>query len=290
MATVAPPPATQRRLDRLERIWKEPSGLVGWLTTVDHKRIGILYFFTSLAFFALGGLEALLIRTQLIGPNGEIVSPEFFNQLMSMHGITMIFLAVIPMQIGAFGNYLLPLMIGARDMAFPRLNALSYWIFLASGLFIYSSMVGGTAPNAGWFDYVPLASRQYTPGPNIDFYTLGLIFTGIATSATAINFIVTIFKLRAPGMSLNRMPLFAFAILAVSFATRSCGSTCSGSSVTRRSTSSSCPRSASRPRSSRRSASGRWSPSRSSRWPRSSSRSSGSGCGHTTCWPSGSRP
>lgn len=218
MATVAPPPAAQRRLDRLERIWKEPSGLVGWLTTVDHKRIGILYFFTSLAFFAVGGLEALLIRTQLMGPNGDVVSPEFFNQLMSMHGITMIFLAVIPMQIGAFGNYLLPLMIGARDMAFPRMNALSYWIFLASGLFIYSSMVGGTAPNAGWFDYVPLASRQYTPGPNIDFYTLGLIFTGIATSATAINFIVTIFKLRAPGMSLNRMPLFAFAILAVSFA------------------------------------------------------------------------
>ena len=218
MATVAPAPTVQRRLDRLERIWREPSGLVGWLTTVDHKRIGILYFFTSLAFFALGGLEALIIRTQLIGPNGELVSADFFNQLMSMHGITMIFLAVIPMQIGAFGNYLLPLMIGARDMAFPRLNALSYWIFLASGLFIYSSMVGGTAPNAGWFDYVPLASRHYTPGPNIDFYTLGLIFTGIATSATAINFIVTIFKLRAPGMSLNRMPLFAFAILAVSFA------------------------------------------------------------------------
>ena len=218
MATVAPAPASQRRLDRLERIWKEPSGLVGWLTTVDHKRIGILYFFTSLAFFAAGGIEALLIRTQLIGPNGTIVSPEAYDQIMTMHGVTMIFLAVIPMQIGAFGNYLLPLMIGARDMAFPRLNALSYWIFLASGLFIYSSMVGGTAPNAGWFDYVPLASRQYSPGPNIDFYTLGLIFTGIATSATAINFIVTIFKLRAPGMSLNRMPLFAFAILAVSFA------------------------------------------------------------------------
>ncbi|HEV2772418.1 MAG TPA: cytochrome c oxidase subunit I [Thermoleophilaceae bacterium] len=218
MATVAPPPAAQRRLDRLERIWKEPSGLVGWLTTLDHKRIGTLYFFTSLAFFAVGGLEALIIRTQLIGPNGTLVSPEAYDQIMTMHGVTMIFLAVIPMQIGAFGNYLLPLMLGARDMAFPRLNAVSYWIFLTSGLFIYSSMVGGTAPNAGWFDYVPLASRQYTPGPNIDFYTLGLIFLGISTSASAINFIVTIFKLRAPGMSLNRMPLFAFAILAVSFA------------------------------------------------------------------------
>jgi cytochrome c oxidase subunit I+III len=216
--TSAPPPAAQRRLDRLARIWEEPSGLVGWLTTVDHKRIGILYFFTSLAFFIAGGVEALIIRTQLIGPNGTIVSPETYNQLMTMHGVTMIFLAVIPMQIGAFGNYLLPLMIGARDMAFPRLNAFSYWVFLVSGIFIYSSLAFGAAPNAGWFDYVPLGSREYAPGPNIDFYTLGLIFTGISTTASAINFIVTIFKLRAPGMSLNRMPLFAYAILAVSFA------------------------------------------------------------------------
>jgi cytochrome c oxidase subunit I+III len=218
MATTAPPPAAQRRLDRLGRIWAEPGGLVGWLTTVDHKRIGILYFFTSLAFFVAGGVEALLIRTQLIGPNGTLVSPETYNQLMTMHGVTMIFLAVIPMQIGAFGNYLLPLMIGARDMAFPRLNALSYWIFLVSGIFIYTSFLVGSAPNSGWFDYVPLASRQYTPGPNIDFYTLGLIFTGISTTASAINFIVTVFKLRAPGMSLNRMPLFCYAIMAVSFA------------------------------------------------------------------------
>jgi cytochrome c oxidase subunit I+III len=216
--TSAPPPAARRRLDRLARIWEEPSGLVGWLTTVDHKRIGILYFFTSLAFFIAGGVEALIIRTQLIGPNGTIVSPETYNQLMTMHGVTMIFLAVIPMQIGAFGNYLLPLMIGARDMAFPRLNAFSYWVFLVSGLFIYSSLAFGAAPNAGWFDYVPLGSREYAPGPNIDFYTLGLLFTGISTTASAINFIVTIFKLRAPGMSLNRMPLFAYAILAVSFA------------------------------------------------------------------------
>jgi len=137
---------------------------------------------------------------------------------MTMHGVTMIFLAVIPMQIGAFGNYLLPLMIGARDMAFPRLNAFSYWVFLVSGIFIYTSMAVGAAPNAGWFDYVPLGSRQFSPGPGIDFYTLGLIFTGISTTASAINFIVTIFKLRAPGMSLNRMPLFCYAILAVSFA------------------------------------------------------------------------
>ena len=216
MATVATPGL--RRRERLERIWKEPSGLVGWLTTTDHKRIGLLYFFTTVIFFALGGVEAILIRTQLIGPNGQILAPDTYNQLMTMHGVTMIFLVVVPMQTGAFGNYLLPLMIGARDMAFPRMNAVAYWIFLGSGLFIYSSFLSGAAPNAGWFDYVPLGSKQYTPGLNIDFYTLGLIFNGISTTATSINFIVTTFKMRAPAMSLNRMPLFCFAILAVSFA------------------------------------------------------------------------
>src|SRR5436190_1792005 len=217
MATVAAPEA-RRRVTRLERIWKEPSGIVGWLTTTDHKRIGILYFFTALVFFAAGGVEALLIRTQLLGPNQSVLSPNAFNEAMTMHGITMIFLFVIPMSTGAFGNYLLPLMIGARDMAFPRLNALSYWIYLCSGIFIYVGLASGHAPSAGWFDYVPLASKTYSPGPGIDFYALGLIFNAVSTTAAAINFIVTIFNLRAPGMSLNRMPLFCFAFLAVSFA------------------------------------------------------------------------
>jgi cytochrome c oxidase subunit I+III len=217
MASIATPRA-ERRVERLGRIWEERPGLVGWLTTVDHKRIGILYFFTSLVFFAAGGVEALLIRTQLVGPNGSVLTPSAFNEVMTMHGVTMIFLFVIPISTGAFGNYLLPLMIGARDMAFPRMNALGFWIFAASGIFMYASFAVGDAPNAGWFDYVPLASKAYNPGKNIDFYALGLIFNGIATTATAINFIVTIFKLRAPGMSLNRMPLFCFAILAVSFA------------------------------------------------------------------------
>lgn len=217
MATAAPSLAAER-LDRLGRIWRERSGVVGWLTTTDHKRIGILYFFTALAFFAAGGIEALLIRTQLLGPNQTVLSPNAFNEAMTMHGITMIFLFVIPMSTGAFGNYLLPLMIGARDMAFPRLNALSYWIYLCSGIFIYIGLASGHAPSAGWFDYVPLASKTYSPGPGIDFYALGLIFNAVSTTAAAINFIVTIFNLRAPGMSLNRMPLFCFAFLAVSFA------------------------------------------------------------------------
>src|SRR6185437_3433333 len=214
MASVAQPASVQR----LERIWAGRPGVLGWLTTTDHKRIGLLYLFACLVFFAAGGVEALLIRTQLIHPNNNELSPAAFNQVMTMHGVTMIFLFVIPISTGAFGNYLLPLMIGARDMAFPRLNALSFWIFAGSGIFMYTGLALGNGPNAGWFDYVPLASRQFNPGQGIDFYALGLIFNGISTTAAAINFIVTIFKLRAPGMSLNRMPLFAYAFLAVSLA------------------------------------------------------------------------
>src|SRR5436309_2826308 len=215
MATVLTPRA-QRHIELLDRIWSERSGLVGWLTTTDHKRIGIMYFFTSLAFFGAGGVEALLIRTQLIGPNQHVLSPQAYNEAFTMHGVTMIFLFVIPMTTGAFGNYLVPLMIGARDMAFPRMNAVSYWIYLFSGIFMYIGLASGHAPNSGWFDYVPLASKTFDPGNNIDFYGYGLIFNGISSTAAAINFIVTIFKLRAPGMSLNRMPLFCYAFLAVS--------------------------------------------------------------------------
>ena len=152
------------------------------------------------------------MRTQLARPNERLLSPEAYDQLFSMHGVTMIFLFVTPMLSG-FGNYFVPLMIGARDMAFPRLNALGYWVFLGVGLFIYSSLVIGSAPDDGWFSYAPLSMA---PGSNIDFYGLGLIFLGISTTAGAINFIVTIIRLRAPGMSLNRMPLFCWAMLATS--------------------------------------------------------------------------
>src|SRR5207249_1270406 len=160
----------RERVERLDRIWQERPGLTGWLTTTDHKRIGILYLVTSLAFFAAGGAEALVMRTQLAEANQRVVGPGTYDQLMTMHGITMIFLFVIPLSIGAFGNYLVPLMIGARDMAFPRMNALSFWLFLGSGSFMYTSLFLGMAPNAGWFNYVPLASSTYDPGPNIDFY------------------------------------------------------------------------------------------------------------------------
>jgi cytochrome c oxidase subunit I+III len=218
VSSVTLPSREQEATELLERVWLERPGLLGWLTTVDHKRIGLLYFWTTLVFFGAGGAEALVIRTQLARPNEHLVSPSFFNELFTTHGVTMIFLFIIPMAIGAFGNYLLPLMIGARDMAFPRLNALSYWLFLGSGCFIYAGVFMGLAPNAGWFNYVPLALRTYDPGLNVDFYALGLIFNGISSIAAAINLITTTFKLRAPGMSLNRMPLFCFAQLAVAFA------------------------------------------------------------------------
>jgi len=202
------------RVDRLERVWHGRPGLIGWLTTTDHKKIGLLYFWTTLVLFAIGGAEAMTIRTQLAQPNSDLVSPNTYDELFTMHGLTMIFFFIIPMTTGAFGNYFIPLMIGARDMAFPRMNALSYWVFLMSAIFFNSSLVLGMAPNAGWFDYVPLANRTYSPGHNIDFYCLGIIFNSIASQLTAAQFIVTIFKSRAPGMSLNRMPLYVFAQLA----------------------------------------------------------------------------
>jgi cytochrome c oxidase subunit I+III len=216
---VATPPgaAAELHLERLERVWQPRPGLLGWLTTTDHKRIGLLYFWTTFALFGAGGIEALVMRAQLAEPNEHLVGPATYDQLFSMHGITMIFFFIIPMTTGAFGNYLVPLMIGARDMAFPRMNALSYWLFLASGLFLYSSLALHDAPNAGWYDYVPLANATFDPGPNIDFYCLAIIFNTIASTLTAGQLIVTMLRSRAPGMSLNRMPLFCFAFLAAAF-------------------------------------------------------------------------
>jgi cytochrome c oxidase subunit I+III len=204
--------------ERLGRIWGEAENLHSWIVTVDHKRIGLKYLYTGLAFFVIGGIEALILRVQLAQPNLEVVEPEAFNQLFTMHGTTMMFLFAIPVLSG-FGNFLVPLMIGTRDMAFPRLNAFGYWVFLAAGIFLHSSFLIGRAPNAGWFNYVPLADELYTPGPNVDFYALGLLFLGISTTGGVINFIVTILKMRAPGMSINRMPIFVWGELAMALAT-----------------------------------------------------------------------
>src|SRR5215212_4065728 len=192
------------------------SGLWSWLTTVDHKRIGALYMYTSLAWFAIGGLEALIMRWQLKGPNGQVVSAETFNQLFTMHGTTMIFLVVMPLS-AAFFNFLIPLQIGARDVAFPRLNAFSYWVYLFGSLFMNSSWLIGSAPNGGWFGYTPLTTLQYGPGLNIDFWMLGLQILGVSSLAAAFNFITTIINMRAPGMSLMRMPIFTWMSFVVQF-------------------------------------------------------------------------
>jgi cytochrome c oxidase subunit 1 len=194
----------------------EPTGLWSWLTTVDHKRIGVLYLYTSLFFFLFGGLEAVLIRAQLMGPNGKVVSAEMYNQLFTMHGTTMIFLAVMPLS-AAFFNFLIPLQIGARDVAFPRLNAFSYWVYLFGGLFITLPIFFSVAPDGGWFGYAPLTTRQFSNGLNIDFWVLGLQILGISSLAAAFNFITTIINMRAPGMNLMRMPMFTWMAFVVQF-------------------------------------------------------------------------
>ncbi|MBW3665244.1 MAG: cytochrome c oxidase subunit I [Actinobacteria bacterium] len=213
MTLTAPAP---RDVERLERIWSDEPGIVGFLKTVDHKRIGRRYLATSVVFLLLGGVQALMMRTQLASPDNDLLSPELYNQLMTMHGTTMIFLFNTPIWAG-FGNYFLPLQIGTRDMAFPRLNALSYWIFLLSGIFIYSSFFVGEIPDGGWFAYVPLTGDEFSPSVAIDFWAIGLAFLGVSTTVGAINFLVTTFKMRAPGMSVSRIPIFVWGIVVMSF-------------------------------------------------------------------------
>ncbi len=208
-------PSGAERDGVLGRLWADTPGIPGWLTTVDHKRIGYRYVVTALVFLLVGGVQALLMRLQLAGPEQGVIDAEAFNQLMTMHGTTMIFLFNTPVLAG-FGNYLVPLQIGARDMAFPRLNALSYWIYLFGGLLLYASFLFGTVPDGGWFAYVPLTGPRFSPGVNLDFWALGITFVGVSTTLGAVNFLVTIFRLRAPGMSLNRLPLFVWSVLVTS--------------------------------------------------------------------------
>ena len=190
---------------------------MGFLSSVDHKQIGVRYIITAFVFLALGGLEALIMRLQLAGPNRTLLTPEQYDQLFSTHGMTMIFLYASPVLSG-FANYLWPLLLGSRDMAFPRLNALGYWVYLASGIFLYVGFLSGNGPNDGWFNYVPYASRLYNPGLNEDFYSLGMVFLGISTTVGAANFIVTAFRTRAPGMSIDRLPILMWGTLTASVA------------------------------------------------------------------------
>ncbi len=193
-----------------------------WVTTVDHKRIGVMYIGMALLFLVIGGIEATIMRIQLALPNNDFVSPQVFNRMFTMHGTTMIFFVAMPILFG-FGNYAVPLMIGARDMAFPRLNAFSFWLTLFGGLLLYFSLVAGfglygagTAPDVGWFAYAPLTSKIFSPGHSTDFWTLGLIVSGFGSVGTAINMVTTIICMRCPGMTLSRMPLWGWMNLVMS--------------------------------------------------------------------------
>ncbi|ACR28635.1 cytochrome c oxidase subunit I [Burkholderia glumae] len=226
-ATRPPPLARRPELDAitpdsaearaLAQLWESPPGLRGWLATVDHKRIGLRYIVTAFAFLLAGGAEALVMRVQLARPEASVLTPQQYDALFTMHGVTMIFLYALPVLSG-FANYLWPLMLGSRDMAFPRLNAFSYWSFLGAGLFLYASFPLGAAPDAGWFNYVPLASLDYSRGVNLDIYAIGMILLGISTTGGAANFIVTLLRMRAHGMSVDRLPIIVWGTLTASVA------------------------------------------------------------------------
>src|SRR6058998_1819817 len=193
-----------------------------WVVTVDHKRLGIMYVVSGLVFFVVAGIEATLMRLQLAWPGLHIVPPETFNRLFTMHGTSMVFLVGIPIVFG-FGNYLVPLMIGARDLAFPRLNAFGFWIFLFAGLLLHWSFIGGeglsgsgSAPAVGWFAYAPLTSRAFTPGNATDYWNLAVFIAGVGTIGTAINIVATTLTMRGPGMTLGRMPIFVWTMVTVS--------------------------------------------------------------------------
>src|ERR1700727_2800054 len=196
--------------------------LHGWVTTVDHKRLGIMYIIYALVMLVIGGIEATIMRIQLMVPHNNFVSPEVFNRMFTMHGTTMIFFVAMPLVFG-FGTYLIPLMVGARDMAFPRLNALSFWLTAFGGLLLYFSFIGGTglygagnAPDVGWFAYAPLTAKVFSQGHSTDFWSLALLVSGFGSIGTAVNFITTILSMRCPGMTLGKMPLLAWLNLTMS--------------------------------------------------------------------------
>jgi cytochrome c oxidase subunit 1 len=209
-------PATPQQLDRLEQTWAPKPGLVGWLSTVNHRSVGMRYIVTAGIFFAIAGLQALAIRLQLALPGLGVLSPEAYNQVFTMHGTTMMFLFAVPVMEG-IGIYLVPLLIGARDMAFPRLNAFGYFVYLIAGLTLYFSFFTAQAPDGGWFAYVPLTGKEHSPGPNMDFWTTAVTFLEIAALVAAVELIATIFRMRAPGMAIHRMPPLVWAILVMAF-------------------------------------------------------------------------
>lgn len=208
--------AIERDAEVLERVWRDDPGFWGWLTACDHKRIARRYMVTAFLMFIAGGIQAALMRAQLARPENTLIGPERYNQLFTSHGTTMMFLFAVPMMM-AIGLYFVPLMVGARTVAFPRLNAFGYWSYLVGVVFMYVAVLSNAGPDAGWFAYTPLSGSAYSHGHGVDVWAQVVTFTEIAGLVAAVNIIVTTFKLRAPGMSLNRIPLFVWAQLVVAF-------------------------------------------------------------------------
>jgi cytochrome c oxidase subunit I+III len=202
--------------EQLDRTWESPPGFIGWFAHVNHRSIGRRFIITAFIFFILAGLQALVMRLQLASPDNTLVDPDTYQQLFTMHGTTMMFFFAVPVMEG-FGMYLVPLMIGTRDMAFPRMNAFGYYVYLIAGIVLYVAFFLGMAPDAGWFSYPPLALRSFSPGLRVDFWATMVTFIEVSALVAAVEMIVTIFKQRAPGMTLNRMPLFVWAMLVMSF-------------------------------------------------------------------------
>ena len=205
-----------REAEELAHAWGDRPGFIGWLTTVDHKRIAVRYIVTAMIFFVLGGLDALLMRIQLARPENALISADLYNQLFTVHGTTMMFLFAVPIM-EAFGLYFVPLMVGTRNVAYPRLNALGYWAYLIGGVLLWTGLLLNSAPDAGWFNYVPLAGPEFSPGKRIDIWAQTITFTEIAALIAAVEIIATTFKQRAPGMTLSRIPLFVWAMVVTSF-------------------------------------------------------------------------
>jgi cytochrome c oxidase subunit I len=200
----------------LERTWASPPGFLGWLAQVNHQAIGRRYVFTAFVFLVLGGIEAMVMRTQLARPDNGVVGPDLYDQIFTMHGTTMMFLFAVPVMEG-IGVYFVPLMLGTRNVAFPRLNAFGYWVYLIGGVFLYAGFVCNTGADAGWFAYTPLSGPEFSPGKRVDFWAQMITFTELSALVVAVELVVTIFKMRAPGMSLDRMPIFVWSMLVQSF-------------------------------------------------------------------------
>ena len=206
---VAPPkperiPLVPEKTEPLPRLGSK-NGLISWIASTDHKQIGIMYILSAVFFFLVGGFEAALMRAQLGAPGNTLLTGEAYNQVFTMHGTTMVFLVVMPLMIG-FGVYFIPLQIGARDLAFPRLNLLGFWVLVFGGILLYFSFLAGGAPDAGWFSYAPLSEHAYSSSVGLDYWALGLLAAGVGTVIGGINFIVTVITMRAPGMKLTQVP------------------------------------------------------------------------------------